>query len=213
MRSTDFSIEINFKKDISNKIIKLQKEIIKKYGIGKYSPDRPHITLYVNSTDHQNKIKDILNKILKKYNKFSIKFDGIHAFINDPIFLSTTLVYKIKKTKILSKIQKEIFDNISPLRNNNLETWLFKMNPNMPKKNKEMIRKYGYPYGPEDWIFHTSIISLPNGIKKNEFKKLFNNISKSYNIKTSIRINNIILHTKTKTKSGKLKTKTIYKLK
>lgn len=179
-------IAINPPKEISENIIKLRKFIVKKTGKNLYGSHEPHITLFVNSFPNFSDVEKQLISIIKKYKPFSAKIDGLHTFTFDPITKSHTIVYKVEKTPTLSNIQKEIVKRLNSLRTDDQMKWLLKQNPNPSKKNMENISKYGYPCGLKEWIFHASIVSIPQEM----YEEIWRRIQK-YDMKKSWLVNNI----------------------
>lgn len=88
-----------------------------------------------------------------------IRFEG------DPLAKGRdTLVYGINPTANLRQFQKDIVDRLNPLRTNDQEQWVLSQSDQYTSKQLDSIRKYGYPYGPEDWKFHASVASAKSGI-------------------------------------------------
>lgn len=177
-------IAINPPKEIAENIIKIRKLIVKKIDNKLHSD--PHITLSVNSFPNFSSVEKIVLSITKKYKPFSAKIEGLHTFTFDPILKSHTLVYKVEKTPTLAKIQKEIVTKVNPFRTDDQAKWLLKQNPNPPKENMKSIRKYGYPFNPNNWIFHTSIGSVSKEYHEEIWKKI-----QKYNVSKTWLVDNI----------------------
>lgn len=184
--SVPLLIAINPPKEIAENIIKIRSLIAKKTGKNLYGSHDPHITLSVNSFPNFSDVERIVISVVKKYKPFSAKIEGLHTFAFDPIFKSHTIVYKVEKTPTLAKIQKEIVTKVNPLRSDDQVKWLLKQNPNPPKENMKNIRKYGYPFGPKDWIFHASIGS----VSKEHYEEIWKKIQQ-YDLSKTWRVDNI----------------------
>lgn len=165
-------IAINPPNGLSKKVLKLKEFIVKRTGKFYYAQHDPHITLFVNSFPSFSAVEDKFNLVVKKYKQFIVKIDGLDTFTFDPIFNTNTITYKVEKSKILSKIQNEIVDILNPLRTQDQANWLLKQNPNPLKQHMENISKYGYPFGPKDWVFHLTIGSVPKEIYEEIWKEV-----------------------------------------
>jgi len=181
-------IGINPKKEISNNIKKIRKYVFKKYNLNVYN-NNPHITLFVNSFKNISNLNEILLKLLKKYNEFNIKIDGLGKFDFGALTKSSTILYKIKNNNSLKKIQKDIMINLNKIRTKKQENIMLKQNIKYSNKHIKNIKKYGYPFDYNDWIFHLSIVH----VKKNLSKKILDEI-KIYNIKKTFKVNYISIY-------------------
>ena len=179
-------IAINPPKKISENIVKIRKFISRKTGKNTYGSHDPHITLSVNSFPNFSDVETGVLSVIKNYKPFSAKIEGLHTFPFDPIFKTNTIVYKVERTPTLAKLQKEIVTKINSLRTNDQVKWLLKQNPNPPKENMKNIRKYGYPFGPKDWIFHASVGSVSNEHYKEIWKKI-----QKYDLSKTWRVDNV----------------------
>ena len=182
--SVPLLVAINPPKEIAKNIVKIRKFIVKKTGENLYGSHEPHITLSVNSFSNFSDVEKKVLSVIKKHKPFSAKIEGLHTFPFDPIFKTNTIVYKVKRIATLSKIQKEIVTKINPLRTDDQAKWLLKHNP--LKENIKNIRKYGYPFGPKDWIFHASIGS----VSKRYYEEIWKEIQK-YNVSKTWLVDNI----------------------
>ena len=150
---------IEFDKKITKKIL-YQKKIVKKnFGDQLYLNHPVHLTLFTLKIKKISELKEIYKNQKKKLNKpFSVNVTSSDVFINDPLTGGHTIYYKIKKNKIISKVQlkhiKKINNNIQVLKN---EANLFKIA--VLKKN---YIKYGFPFVGKIWIPHTTIASVKN---------------------------------------------------
>ena len=179
-------IAIHLPKEIADNIIKIRKYISKITGKNTYGSHDPHITLFANSFANFSEIEKRVLSIVYKYKPFSAKIEGLHTFPFDQIFKTNTIVYKVERTPTLAKIQEEIVNKLNPIRTQDQVNWLLKQNPNPPKENMKNIRKYGYPFGPKDWIFHVSVGSVSN----KDYQKIWSKIQK-YDISKTWRVDNI----------------------
>ena len=165
-------VSIDPPEEVEAKLQKLRKFIITRAGHFPYYEKHPgHVTLINNTFSSVYEVDKRLVAIAKSVQPFPIKIEGVHAFQEDPILKLTTLVYKLDKPKALQDLQKKLFDFIAPLRTDNQGKWLLENNPKMPVSMKENVKKHGYPFGPEDWIFHASIGSYPADKHKEIWKK------------------------------------------
>lgn len=179
-------IAIKPPKKIAENIIDIREYIIKKTGKNLYGSHEPHITLLVNSFPNFSDVEKNLVSVLKKYKPFKAKIEGLHTFSFDPILKNHTIVYKVKKTPELSNLQKDIFKKVNKLRTEEQVKWLIKQNNKIPKENMKNIQKYGYLFGPEDWIFHASV----GTVSKKHYDKIWKKIQE-YNITKTWNVNNI----------------------
>ena len=179
-------IAINPPKKIAENIVKIRKVIAKKTGKNTYGSHDPHITLSVNSFSNFSDVEKKVLSVVKKYKPFFAKIEGLHTFSFDPIFKTNTIAYKVERTPTLANIQKEIVNKVNPLRTDDQIKWLLKQNPNPPKENMKNIRKYGYPFGPKDYIFHASVCLVSNEHYKEIWKKI-----QKYDLSKTWRVDNI----------------------
>jgi len=179
-------IAIRTPKEIDKNIIDLRKYIVKKVGKNILGSHEPHITLLVNSFPNFSDVEKKIISITKKHGPFNARIEGLHTFTFDPITNAYTIVYKVEKTPALTSIQKDVFDRLSPLRNEDQSKWLLQQNPNPPKETMKNIRKYGYPFGPKEWVFHAGIGSVP----EKKYEEIWKNIHK-YDVSKSWRVNDI----------------------
>ena len=179
-------IAINPPKEIAENIVKIRKFMSKKTGKNTYGSHDPHITLSVNSFPNFSDVEKKVISVVKKYKPFAAKIEGLHTFPFDSIFKTNTIVYKVERTPTLAKIQEEIVTKINPSRTEDQVKWLLKQNPNPPKENMKNIRKYGYLFGPKDWIFHASVGS----VSKKYYEEIWKEIQK-YNVSKTWLVDNI----------------------
>ena len=147
-----------------------------------YGNHEPHITLYPNSFNNPNDIEKIIKKVIKHYKPFEVEIIGLKQ-LKDPISNTKIIVYEIKKTKILSQLQRELFEELNKIRTKDQEKWLLKNITKPSKRIIENIKRFGYPFSPDDWIFHVSIASV---IGKFDLSLL-----KDYEVKTRFIVNEI----------------------
>ena len=170
-------------KEISKNVIYLRKYLVQKTGLNPFKDTKAHITLLVNTFPNFKDVDKELKNLVKIYRTFLSEIEKIDAFGYDPIWKATTVIYKVKRTKEISNLQKEIFEKIAPLRNDEQVKWLLQQNNKFSKKSMKNIKKYGYPYGPKEWSFHTSVAVVP----KKDYKKLAGYIKKfDLNIKWKV---------------------------
>jgi len=162
-------IAINPPKEIADNIVKIRKFVTQKSTYGSHDP---HITLSVNSFPNFSDVEKQVVSVVKKYKPFSAKIEGLHTFQFDPIFKTYTIAYKVERTPTLTSIQQALVGKVNPLRTDDQAKWLLKQNPNPPKAMMKNIRKYGWPFGPKDWVFHASIGSVSNRHYKEIWKKI-----------------------------------------
>ena len=179
-------IAINPPKEVAENILKIRKFISKKTGSNTLGSHDPHITLSVNSFPNFSDVEKKVLSVLKNYKPFSARIEGLQTFPFDPIFKTNTIVYKVERTPTLSKIQSEIVTKLNPIRTDDQVNWLLQQNPNPPEKNMKNIRKYGYPFGPKDWIFHASVGSVSDEHYKEIWKKI-----QKYDLSKTWRVDNI----------------------
>lgn len=180
-------------KRMSENIIKLKSEISKLTRKDPFRDSEPHITLLVNTFPSFKEIESKLKQLLQKYQPFTICSDGINSFGYDPSTKLYTLVYKIKDSLELYRFRKELFSALSQKRTDSQEKWLLGKNSKPSEKQLENLKKYGYFFGPEDSIFHSTIGSVP---KKNfdELEKL----ARKLEVKESWEVREINIYIKRK---------------
>jgi hypothetical protein len=178
-------IGINPPKSIKEKIDK-----IRKYDPNNnYGKHEPHVTLYVNSFKGFSEIDKKLAKVLKKHKPFVIEISKLDYFDFDPILKSYTIIYKVEKNKNLSSLQNDIVDVLKNSRTTDQAKWLLKKNKNYPKKQLSNIKRYGYPFGPKDWLFHIGIGSYT----KNKFNIIWKK-AKKFDTKIKWKVNSISIY-------------------
>ncbi|MBU3940982.1 MAG: 2'-5' RNA ligase family protein [Nanoarchaeota archaeon] len=176
-------IAISPPKKISENIISLRKYLVQKTGLNPFKDTKAHITLLVNTFPNFKDVDKELKNLVKSYKPFMAEIEKIDGFGYDPIWKATTVIYKVKGNKEISDLQKEIFEKIAPLRDDEQVKWLLQQNNKFSKEAMKNIKKYGYPYGPKGWSFHTSIAVVP----KEDYKKLQEYIKKfDLNIKWKV---------------------------
>ena len=183
-------IAINPPKEVSKNIFK-RKLIFKKTGKILYGLNDPHITLFVNSFPNFSDVEKKVKSVVKKYKSFYAKIEGLYTFPFDPIHQANTIVYKIERTPTLAKLQKDIVMKLNPIRTNDQAKWLLKYNPNQSKNSLDNIKKYGYPIGLKDWIFHATIDS----VKDKHYKIIWKQIQR-YNLNKTWHVKNISIFIK-----------------
>ncbi len=179
-------IAINPPREVAENIIKIRKFIFKKTRKNLYGSHDPHITLSVNTFQNFSEVEKKILSVLKKYKPFSAKIENLHTFPFDPFLKTNTIVYKVEKSSTLANLQKDIVSKVNDLRTDDQVKWLLELNPNQSKESIKNIRKYGYPFGPKDWIFHASAGSVSNRHYKEIWKKI-----KKYNLRKTWTINTI----------------------
>jgi len=151
-------VSIDPPEDVTAKIQKLRKFIVTRAGHFPHFEKHPaHVTLINNTFSSVYEVDKKLVEIAKSTKPFAVKIEGLHVFQEDPIMKLNTLVYKVEKSKPLQDIHKKLFGTIAPLRTEDQEKRLLENNPKMPAGMKENVKKYGYPFGPDDCLFHASI--------------------------------------------------------
>ena len=165
-------VSIDPPEDVEANIQKLRKFIVTRAGHFPYYEKHPaHVTIINNTFASVYEVDKRLVQIAKSVKPFPAVIEGVHAFTEDPITKSTTLVYKLEKSKPFQDIQKKLFEYIAPLRTEDQEKWLLENNPKMPAGMKDNVKKYGFPFGPDEYIPHASIGSYPTGKHKEIWKK------------------------------------------
>ena len=154
-------VAIDVPREVSANILRLRKFIVTRVGKDIYGSAAPNVTLFVNSFSNFNEVDKQLVQTTKKFKPFPLKVDGVHVFKDDPILKAHTVVYKLEKSAQLSKLHKEVVESLARLRTDDQAKWIFEQNPKMPQANKENLKRYGYPFGPEDSVLHASIGSYP----------------------------------------------------
>ena len=170
---------------------KIIKENIKKIrlilkDINIYGNHEPHVTLYPNSFNSLDDVERVIKKVIKHHKPFYIEIIGIKQ-LKDPINNTIALIYEIKKTEKLIKLQKELFNELNKIRTRDQEKWFLRVIKQSSIEISEgilkNIKKYGYPFSPENWIFHITIASFMREIDLSSLKW--------YDIKTKFVINEI----------------------
>jgi len=103
-------------KKVVKNIEKLRSYITKKLRKNIYGSHEPHVTLFVNSFPNFSNVEKQVVNVVKHYKPFYAKIEGIHTFVDDPIFKSHNIVYKVERTPELVKLQKNIIKRLNPLR-------------------------------------------------------------------------------------------------
>jgi len=182
----NYTILVGFKlpKYVEKWIINIRRTIESKYGASKYEFHQPHITLYLNSFNELEIIKKELIKIANLTPPFNIELEGIDSFNSDPILNETILILRVKKgTKNMKIIQKKIIKLIHHMRSEHYTEWFLSHNKINPKYKENLI-KTGLPISLDDYIFHTTICSIP--------KKFLNAVKKDVDsVKFTFKINEL----------------------
>jgi hypothetical protein len=150
-------IAINPPNEVAQNIREARKEIEKIVGRAIYGDHEPHITLFVNSFSSVEEVSKEIEVVANLRPQFGVSIAGIEV-LEDPINMSQTAVYRVTSSEVLKELQKTVVESLNPLRTKQQENNLVRTTP---VEKIETLRKYGYPYGPEDWIFHASIASFP----------------------------------------------------
>jgi 2'-5' RNA ligase len=124
-------------------------------------PKNPHITLFINTYEDSEEIERRLDEVSARYESFNARVEGIHNFREDPITRASTFVYKIEGSQDLRDLQRDVVEALNSLRTDSQEKWMREQNPNYSDAQRKNIEIYGFPFGPEDWIFHTTIGTVP----------------------------------------------------
>ncbi len=118
----------------------------------------PHVTLFVNSFENFSRVEKVINDIAQNYKPFTVNTKGIEVFENDPLAQGNpTFVYRVEDSRDIKTLQRKVVDRLNPLRTGDQANWCLKQNTHPSKKMLNNIARYGYPFGPEDWKFHTTI--------------------------------------------------------
>lgn len=59
----------------------------------------------------------------------------------------------------------------------------------MPEENLENVKKYGYPFGPNDWTFHSTVDSFSEKEYKNFWPKI-----KKYDLEKRWKVKHIAIY-------------------
>lgn len=142
---------------ISENIKLLRSYFTRVTGKNLYGNNEPHVTIWLNSYSlTYEEVRDLIFEVLARMNKFTVKFDGIEVYDDGKVVKTKTIVYKIKKNRTLSKIQRGLVDSLNKFRTRDQENFCRKANPYLTSIS-ENVEKYGYWFGPDDWKFHASI--------------------------------------------------------
>ena len=169
---------IEFDKKITNKILRQKKVVEKKFGNQIYLKHPVHLTLFTLNIEKIHELKNIyINDMGKQSKPFSIIITKPGIFYNDPLTGGRTFFYHIKKSKKISEIQLKHLEKI----NKNLN--VLKKNIKLFKNNilNNNYKKYGFPFVDKIWIPHTTIASIKNLKKTNNYIKQF--LSKKIKLK------------------------------
>ena len=184
--SVPLLIAIDPQKQVNKNIIELRKYITKATGINFYGNHDPHITLVVNSFRNFSEVDRKVKEILKTYKPFYAKIRGLGVLSNP--FPNHVILYKIKKDKILSNLQKQLTEKLNTLRTQDQANWMLKQENNFKQKNLKNLEKWGYPFGPKEFMPHASI----GTIRKDQYKAFYEKVwkkSKQSDLKTKWKVN------------------------
>lgn len=162
MKSANYLVSIEPPIIVAERI-KRARSIIAQQSIDLYrGPKNPHITLFINSYDPTRlpELEDQLRRAVQNHKRTIATVQGIRIF-EDPISRSSTFVYEMEGTETLRNLQRKVVDSLNPLRTTAQEEWLRRQNPSYTKEQQTSLKEYGYPFGPENWRFHTTIGSVP----------------------------------------------------
>lgn len=167
--------------------IKNMIKIRKIAGIKSKKNSAPHITIIDNSYSNVKDVDKELKKISKKFSQFNAKIKGLDIFVvNKKLKIErykqhNSLIYMIKKNKLMERFRKELFQILNYLKTRERVGQWKRENPKISEKALESIEKYGTPFGLKEWKFHITIGLIPkkkqekilNEIKKLNLKKIW----------------------------------------
>ena len=162
MKSTNYLVSIELPTSVAERIRKARK-IMGQESTDLYrGQNNAHITLFINSYDPANlpQLEAQLRRAVQSHRSSIATIKGMHIF-DDPIARASTFVYEIESTDALRNLQKDVVAALNPLRTKAQEEWLMKQNPDYTPEQQTSLREYGYPFGPENWRFHSTIGSVP----------------------------------------------------
>jgi len=183
--SVSLIVGIELPKEIIGNIKKMQ-SIIDRDDL--YDSHEPHITLIINTFPSIELVKKKITPIIKKFRPFNMAISGFHTFENDTltkgnkIFKGDTLVYEVKKTEELAKLQNSLFSELNMIRTKDQEEHIMKNYLKLPEKALKNIEMFGYPVNVDDWIFHCTILAASPEIYKSVMQKI-KSYDKSYSWK------------------------------
>lgn len=183
-------IALEVPKEIKESITNLRRYIIDKDKTNNYGNHEAHITLFVNTFRNFSEVEKEVKKIAKATKPFSAITKGAYAFPYDPLnSKGRTIVYRIEDNKELRKLQKNIYDETNHLRTHHQVEWINKVNPNLSKEQKNNVKKYGFPFAPEDYIHHASI----GTVTEKNYNKIWKHIEQN-NIKKRWKVNHLTIY-------------------
>jgi 2'-5' RNA ligase len=170
-------VSIEPPKSVKEGIYSIRKELGDLNQQNRYGKSHPHITLFINTYNDQDKIDKTVESISRKHQPFTAKVHGLHYFGYDVKTDLYTLVYLIEENPKLKELQMDIVKNINYLRNYSQANKCLQ-NHYLTNKQLENIRIFGFPYSPVTWNFHATIGSFPE-----KMIDTVKNISKKYDSK------------------------------
>lgn len=176
MSHPEFLIAIEPPKEIKENIVPLREYIVKKTGKDIYGTHDPHITLFSNHFRNFSDLNRELKDLSEKEKPFMAKIHGLHVFEGDKLHDgANTVVYRIEENPYLRKLQSDIINRVNPLRTDDYEKGFLRQSNNWSKPQLANIKKYGFPYGPKDYIYHSSIGTIPASLypKMEEYIRKF----------------------------------------
>ena len=162
MKSRNYLVSIEPPRLVTERIKKARSIIVQQSTDLYRGPNNPHITLFINSYDPTKllELEEQLEMAVKCHRSSPAVVKGMHIF-DDPIARASTFVYEVQSTDALGNLQRGVVNALNPLRTRAQEEWLMRQNPDFTEEQQISLRNYGYPFGPENWRFHTTIGSVP----------------------------------------------------
>lgn len=180
-------ISVNLPPETVGRVQSVRKGLGKITGNNLYNgPQNPHITMHINSFYDVNEINQKVGEVVKNYGALDARVEGIHTYSNDVTNGGNTIVYRVEKNKALSDLQKAIVEEVAPHRSPGQERYLRNQGNGYTSEQENNMKKFGYPYGPDNWDFHCSAASVSN----EDFPKV-QNCLKKYNKPETWRVNSV----------------------
>ncbi len=142
----------------------------------------PHITLIDNSYSSVEEVDKILKGISKSTNPFIAKLEGLATFsVNQKLKIkkyeqNNSLIYMIEKNNSMKDFREKLLAKLSRLNTEERFKQWIKENPKISQEGLTNVKKYGTPFGLEEWRFHITIGLIPKE-KQNEILKKINKLN------------------------------------
>jgi hypothetical protein len=125
----------------------------REYGMGE-----PCIPLFVNTFSGLASVDERLNSLTQRFSPFTIQIEGIDLLSLNQSPRHSIVALKVRRTSTLSDIQAAIVEQMNPIRTGAQARWM--MRTGLTRKQRDNLKIYGHPAGPEDWVFHVPIAHI-----------------------------------------------------